>query len=84
MRCGPFPSFSGKVAVGGALGVCVDKEVVVVEGGEREDSGVGIDSVVVVDRHDDVYSRLHDEHVHFPFGKRREGTSQNFRKKSLA
>lgn len=39
----------------GALGVCVDKEVVVVVGGEREDGGVGVDSVVVDGRHDDVY-----------------------------
>jgi hypothetical protein len=74
VRCGPFPSFSGEVAIGGALGVRVDKEVVVVEGGEREDGGVGVDSVVVDGRHDDVYSWLHDEHVHFPFGKHREGT----------
>jgi hypothetical protein len=32
------------VAVVGALGVCVDKEVVVVEGGEREDGVVDVDS----------------------------------------
>ena len=53
----------------GALGVCVDKEVVVVEGGEREDGSIGINSVVVYGRHDDVYLWLHDEHVHFCFGK---------------
>jgi hypothetical protein len=78
VRCGPFPLFAGEVAVVGALGVCVDKEVVVVEGGEREDGVVDVDSD---GRHDDVYSWLHDEHVHLPFGKRRGWTYKNFRKK---
>jgi hypothetical protein len=35
-----FHLFSGEVVIRGALGVRVDKEVVVVEGGEREDGGV--------------------------------------------
>jgi len=67
--CGPFPSFAGKVAVVGALGVCADKEVVVVEGGEREDGSIGVNSVVIDGRHDDMYLWLHDEHVHFHFRK---------------
>ena len=41
---------------------------------QREDGGVSVDSVVVDGRHDDVYSWMNDEHVHFPFGKCQGGT----------
>jgi hypothetical protein len=48
VRCGPFPSFAGEVAAVGALGVDVDKLVVVVEGGEREDGSDGIGGIEVM------------------------------------
>ena len=46
----------------------VDKVVVVVEEGEREDGSGGIDSGLNIDDAvDDVCPWLHDEHVYFPF-----------------
>ena len=51
--CGWFKSLAGKVDTVGAFGVGVNQVVVVVEGGEREDSDGSM--VVEEDMVDDVY-----------------------------
>ena len=72
LRCGQFKSLAGKVEVVGALGVGVNQVVVVVEGGEREDS----DGSMVVEEGivDDVYRGCMMNTWISLFGKRRGGT----------